>query len=68
METQNTVVGNWITVGQSVYRINDENGNSDLICIAVSKGIAEIIADKFNGNLPKTIGELEQQGKIKPVY
>ena len=63
METENTVVGTFIVVGQNVYRIKDLQGNSDLICIAVSKEIAQMIANKFNFSVATTIADLEKQGK-----
>lgn len=53
--------GNYISVGQTVYRVKDEKGNSDIICIAVSDGIAELIANKFNGNGPIVLGSLPDE-------
>ena len=52
-------IGTYLNVGQTVYRVKDEKGNSDIICIAVSDGIAELIANKFNG--PIVLGSLPDE-------
>ena len=61
MTTNNTVVGNYIVVGQNVYRIKDEQCNSDLICIAVTEAIAQLIADKFNGTRIIPLGSIPDE-------
>jgi hypothetical protein len=54
-------IGTYLNVGQTVYRVKDEKGNSDIICIAVSDGIAELIANKFNGNGPVVLGGIPDE-------
>jgi hypothetical protein len=61
METNNFSVGNYITVGQNIYRIKDNKGNSDLICIAVTEAIAQLIADKFNGTPIVPLGSIPNE-------
>ena len=61
METNNFSVGHYFTVGQSLYRIKDNKGNSDLICIAVTEAIAQLIADKFNGTPIVPLGSIPDE-------
>jgi hypothetical protein len=61
MEANNFSVGHYFTAGQNIYRIKDNKGNSDLICIAVTEAIAQLIADKFNGTPIVPLGSIPDE-------